>query len=202
MNRKMFEQARQYAEMRLEYELPPSLKYHGIVHTREEVTPAAERIAAAEGIHGKSLYLLLTAAWFHDLGFVEQAPYHELIGARISVQVLPSFGVEKRDVEIVRWAILATAMPQAPQSLIESVLADADLATLGSQNFKQRNNDLREELSLLGRPYTDEKWYSSQLKFLERHRYFTYCAHTLFDAQKKSNMEYLRSMIETQTAGS
>lgn len=202
MNRKMFEQARQYAEMRLEHELSPSLKYHGIVHTRQEVAPVAERIAAAEGMHGKSLYLLLTAAWFHDLGFVEQALYHELIGARIAVQVLPSFGFGNREVEIVRWAILATAMPQAPQNLLESILADADLFTLGCENFEQRNSDLRQEHALLGTLYTDEQWYSSQLKFLERHRYFTCSARNFFDAQKQSNMEYLRSMLPVQVVGS
>ncbi|MGE5373739.1 MAG: phosphohydrolase [Bacteroidota bacterium] len=202
MNRKMFEQARGYAEKRLEGELPPSLPYHGIVHTREEVVPAAERIAAAEGMHGSPLYLLLTAAWFHDLGFVEQALYHELIGARLAGQVLPAFGYKKQEVEIVRWAILATALPQAPQNLIDSILADADLATLGSVNFKQRNRDLREEFALSGRLYSDEGWYSSQLRFLEHHRYFTCSARHLFDAQKQSNMEYLKSMLDVQAVGS
>jgi uncharacterized protein len=195
MNRKMFEQARGYAEKRLEGELPPSLPYHGIVHTRQEVVPAAERIATAEGMHGSSLYLLLTAAWFHDLGFVEQALYHELIGVRLAGQVLPAFGYKKQEVEVVRWAILATALPQAPQNLIDSILADADLATLGSENFQQRNHDLREEFALAGRPYSDEGWYSSQLRFLEYHRYFTRSARLLFDAQKQSNIEYLRGCL-------
>src|SRR4026209_741867 len=96
----IFEQARQYAENRLEHELSPGLVYHGVEHTRMEVVPAVEMLADREDIHGESLYLLLTAAWFHDLGYVEQALYHELTGARTAVRVLPSCGYTEDQVQI------------------------------------------------------------------------------------------------------
>src|SRR5512139_3146010 len=96
-----FEGARRYAETRLEQELSPELHYHSIAHTRNEVVPAAERLAGMERINGRSLDLLLTAAWFHDIGYVEQPYLHELISARIAVQVLPTFGYRDSQVEIV-----------------------------------------------------------------------------------------------------
>ena len=77
-------QARQYALHRLEKELSPNLLYHGRAHTRDDVIPSVEQLARMEGIRGASLYLLRTSAWFHDLGFVEQPAYHEMIGARIA----------------------------------------------------------------------------------------------------------------------
>jgi uncharacterized protein len=117
MDAQRFEQAKQYVLHRLERELSPNLLYHGIRHTRDDVVPAAERLANMEGIHGEALFLLLTAAWFHDVGFDEQPRYHELIGARIAMQVLPGFGYTDEQVEIVRWAIMATALPQSPQNL-------------------------------------------------------------------------------------
>jgi uncharacterized protein len=189
-----FEQARRYAEHRLEQELSPNLHYHGIMHTRAEVVPAVERLAGMEGITGRSLILLCTAAWFHDLGYVESALHHELISARIAGQVLPSFGYTAEDVEVVRWAILATALPQAPKNLLEEILTDADLDVLGREDFMRRNLDLRSELSLLGKEFTDEQWYAGQINFLEGHSYFTASAHSLRDARKMLNIQELRKI--------
>jgi uncharacterized protein len=191
MKLQRFKQAQEYAEKRLEGELPPGLVYHAIAHTRDEVVPAVETLACMEGVKGNSLNLLLTAAWFHDLGFVESAVYHELVSARIALEVLPSFGFHKKEVEMIRWAILATALPQYPRTHLEEILADADLDILGSKNFMQRNADLRRELANQGRHFTDEQWYSSQLRFLERHQYFTASAHMLRHAQEKENINEL-----------
>src|SRR5215510_1053091 len=195
MNPQIFEQARGYAVHRLEHELSPALLYHGIAHTRDEVVPAVERLAGMEGLQGESLYLLLTAAWFHDIGYVEQATLHELIGARIALQVLPSFGYRESEVEIVRWAILATALPQSPTSLLEEVLADADLDVLGREDFMPRNKDLRRELALLGKEFTDEEWYTRQIQFVEEHQYFTASARSLRNAQKSLNITALTACL-------
>lgn len=196
MNSRNFTQAREYAETRLQRELSPELLYHGVAHTREEVVPAAERLAGMEGLHGISVYLLLTAAWFHDLGYVEQAVHHELISARMAAQVLPSLGYDENEVETVRWAILATALPQAPTNLLEEILVDADMDVLGREDFMQRNQDLRRELASLGRKFSDREWYSGQLRFLERHEYFTASARLLRDTQKSSNAEKLRRSLQ------
>src|SRR5689334_9277832 len=99
MDSQNFQDAIEYAQQRLEQELSPTLVYHGIMHTRDEVVPAVETLAGMEGISGKSLHLLLTAAWFHDLGYVENAVHHELIGARMAVEALPSFGYNQADIE-------------------------------------------------------------------------------------------------------
>ena len=191
-----FARARGYAEKRLEGELSTHLLYHGPAHTREEVVPAAERLAGMEGVHGESLHLLLTAAWFHDLGYVEQAVHHELISARMAVEVLPSFGYTEDQVETVRWAILATALPQSPGNLLEEILVDADMYVLGGENFMQRNHDLRRELAFLGKTFTDEQWYGGQLKFVERHTYFTASARSLRDAPKAQNIVRLSRVLE------
>jgi uncharacterized protein len=191
-----FQHAKQYVLHRLERELSPNLLYHGITHTRDEVVPAVERLAGMEGIQGDTLLLLLTAAWFHDLGFVEQPQYHELISARIAVQVLPGFGYTNEQVEIVRWAILATILPQDPQNLLEQILTDADLDILGCDDFMLRNGELRHELAFFGKEYTDREWYTRQLKFLESHTYFTASARTLRDAGKLKNFRGLGNKLE------
>lgn len=191
-----FKRARQYALHRLELELSPKLLYHGITHTRDEVVPAVERLAGMEGIQGDSLLLLLTAAWFHDVGYVEQPQYHELISARIAVQVLPGFGYNSEQVEIIKWAILATILPQDPQNFLEQILTDADLYILGNNDFMFRNGELRHELASFGKEYIDQEWYSRQLKFLESHSYFTASARSLRDAGKMKNIRKLRDRLE------
>ena len=195
MNSQIFERARAYALQRLERELSPHLVYHGLFHTRDEVVPAAEILAAMEGVQDEQLYLLLTAAWFHDLGHLHQSLDHEQISAQIAVQVLSSFGYTENQVEIVRRAILATALPQSPQTPLEEILVDADLDVLGRETFMQRNLDLRCELYYFGKDFTDEQWYAYQLDFILGHQYFTASAHTLRDRQKSLNITDLQHRL-------
>jgi uncharacterized protein len=191
-----FELARHYALHRLEQELPSNLLYHGITHTRDDVVPAVVMLAGMEGIQGEALSLLLTAAWFHDLGFVEQPRYHELISARIAVQVLPGFGYTNNQVEIVRWAILATALPQAPRNLLEKILTDADLDVLGRDDFMSLNDNLRRELAFYDKDYSDRDWYAGQIKFIESHTYFTSSARALRDVGQQKNINELKKSLE------
>jgi uncharacterized protein len=196
MNSKNFERAREYVLNRMEVELSPHLLYHGLPHTRDDVVPSVELLAGREGISGEALILLRTAAWYHDLGFVVQPAFHEMIGARLASQVLPGFGYTEKQVEIVRWAIFATIIPQSPQNQLEQILADADLNVLGREDFLQRNGHLRRELAFFGKVYSDVDWYAGQLKFLETHRFYTASAGTLYNARKTVNIAALRHELE------
>jgi uncharacterized protein len=91
--------------------------------------------------------------------------------------------------------VMATKLPQSPQSLLEELLADADLDVLGRSNFFARNQDLRDELARQGSKMSDEQWYSSQLQFLKAHRYRTTGARTLRDDGKKANCTALQSLL-------
>jgi len=162
-----FEQAREYVVHRLERELSPHLVYHRSVHTWREVVPVAETLARIEGIPEESLSLLLTAAWFHDIGFIDQALNHELISTQISKEVLPSFGYTEDQVEILRRAILAITLPQSPTYPLGEILIDADLDTLRRENLMQHNEDSRRELAYLGKEFTDKEWQTRQLKLIE-----------------------------------
>ena len=195
MDAQSFQQAKQYAFGRLERELSPNLVYHGLRHTRDEVVPWAEKLGPLEGISGEALDLLRTAAWFHDIGFVEGPANHELVSIRIAMEVLPGFGYTPAGIEVIRGAILATILPQAAITPIEKILADADLNVLGSTNFQTRSNDLRQERALYGIDFTDVEWYQGQLKFLEDHDYFTQSAYTLLNPQKLLNIAALKQEL-------
>ena len=201
MDQPDFERARQYALERLERELPPTLFYHSLAHTRDDVVPAAERLAALEGVEGEALLLLRTAAFYHDLGHVEHYTNHEAIGVRIAAAVLPHFGYSTAHIQVVRGIIIATKLPQSPHTLLEEIMADADLDVLGRDDFLARNQDLRAERAALGMPTTDEEWYSSQLEFIQTHRYFTAAARNLRDAKKQQNIEEMVKLLEEARMG-
>jgi uncharacterized protein len=174
-----FERAQQYALERLERELPASLTYHCLAHTQDDVVPAVERLAALEGVDGTDLLLLRTAAYYHDLGFVEQLADHEAAAVRIAAEVLPRFCYNPAQIDVIGGIILATRIPHEPHTHLEEIMVDADLDLFGRDDFWPLNRALRAELAALGRPMSDEEWYGSQLAFLQVHRYFTSSARTL-----------------------
>ena len=190
-----FEQAKHYALARLERELSPSLFYHSLGHTRDDVLPAVERLATLEGVTTEDRLLLLTAALYHDLGFIEEYTHNEAIGARIAAEVLPRFGYTPAHTRVIAGIIMATKLPQSPHTRLDEIIADADLDVLGRDDFMLRNQALRDELAAYGCPATDEGWYSYQLQFLQAHRYFTAAAKSLRDAQKKRNVETLTALL-------
>jgi uncharacterized protein len=196
MNSLDFECARQYALERLERELPASLTYHSLAHTRDHVVPAVERLAALEGIDGEDLLLLRTAAYYHDLGFVEQRAGHEATAVRITSEVLPRLGYSPAQIDVIGGIILATRIPHEPHTHLEEIMADADLDVFGRDDFWPLSRALRAELEALGQPMTDEAWYSSQLAFLQAHRYFTASAQTLRQGLKLCHIEELAALLE------
>lgn len=187
--------AARYALQRLARELSPTLTYHGLSHTRDDVVLAVERLAALEGIGGEALLVLRTAAYFHDLGFVQQRAGHEALGAAIVAEVLPTFGYSSEQIASIQGIILATRLPQAPRNQLEALLADADLDVLGRADFVARNQALRAELAAYGMPSSDVEWYRGQIAFLEAHQYFTAAARTLRAAGKQHNLQQLRRRL-------
>lgn len=198
-----FEQARRYALERLERELSPIMYYHSLEHTRDEVVPAAEQIAAAEGVNGEALTLLRTAAYFHDLGYIVRSKDHEDISAQIAAEALPRFGYDPDQVQAIQRMIMATKLPQSPHTHLEEILADADLYVLGEDDCLERNHALRAEIAANGNVQTDERWYTGQLKFIQDHRYFTSTARLLRDDQKRKNISMMAKLLaesHSQTA--
>jgi uncharacterized protein len=201
LDTRIFDQAFQYAAKRMVHDLPEGLYYHSLEHTRDDVIPALNYLSAAEGIDGESVYLLRTAAWFHDIGFVEQRIDHETISCRIASDVLPSLGFSLKQIQIINKIILVTTLPQSPHSNLENIMADADLDVLGRTDFLARNNDLRREFAFFGQTVTDREWFVWQLNFLETHKFFTGTARKLRDAGKLANIAKIQNILSKIDGG-
>ena len=195
-----FEAAKRYALERLARDLPEGLAYHTPAHSFDDVAEAVERLAEREGVTGEALLLLRTAAYYHDIGYVEKRAGHEAAGIHIVADVLPGFGFSPEQVQTISAMIQATETPQSPHTLLEQILADADLDVLGRHDFWEKNQRLRAELAAQGRSYSDEAWYQEQLGFLRAHRYFTPSARMRRNAAKQRHMQKLTLLIEQSQA--
>ncbi len=191
-----FEKARDYALGRLERDLAPGLTYHCLGHTRDEVVPAVDRLAALEKVGAQDRILLLTGAYFHDLGFIRQRQDHEQISIQLAEEVLPEFGYSNAGITVIRGIIQATHLPQSPTTLLEKIMADADMDDLGAEDFWSRSHDLRNELENFGIKFAEEEWYSYQLKLMQSHHYFTESQKALRDPAKQQHIQDVQQLLD------
>ena len=188
-----------YALNRLRNELPPKLLYHNVMHTEGDVLPAAVRLAQLSNLPEADLHLLEVAAAFHDLGQIRTVLGHELIGAEIMSDVLPRYGFSPEQINRVTGMILATELPQTPLSEEEALLCDADLDSLGREDFIATSKALWQERKACGMDIPLQTWLENQLRFLTDHQYFTPAARALRDEGKRRNIELLESLIRGET---
>ncbi len=182
---------------RLSRELASDLAYHGVHHTRDDVLPAAERLAALSNLDHERTLLLRTAALFHDVGFLERYLDNESIAVRIARETLPRFAFSDQQIEMIGEIILATPLPQSPSSFLQALLCDADLDCLGREDFLVTSHNLRSELAVHGMRLSLGDWYERQLDFLQNHTYFTPAARFLRNAGKQDNILELKRRLST-----
>jgi HD superfamily phosphodiesterase len=189
-----FQAAKNYIIKRLTNELSTKLYYHGLHHTLY-VCDAAERIARQEAVTAEQLILLKTAALFHDAGFIEQYNHNEIVGAKIAQQALPQFGYNQNQIDIIASTIMATSRIQAPQTLLEKILCDADLDHLGTDSFKATSDSLKKELEVQGVSYNEQQWDELQIKFLESHQYYTASSIKNNNATKQKHLNEIKERV-------
>jgi predicted metal-dependent HD superfamily phosphohydrolase len=188
-----------YALNRLRTELPPKLSYHNVMHTEGDVLPAAVRLAQLSDLPEVDIHLLEVAAAFHDLGQIRTVLGHELIGAEIMSDVLPRYGFSPEQIDRVTGMILATELPQTPLSEEEALLCDADLDSLGREDFFATSKALWQERKACGLDIPLQTWLETQLQFVRNHQYFTPAARALRDEGKRRNIELLERLIRGET---
>lgn len=190
-----YEQARTFILDKLKNELPQHLSYHSVGHV-QDVCQATEDIAGKEGVRGEDLTLLLTAALFHDSGFLFGAAEHEKKSCELVKQFLPGFEYTGEQIEKICGMIMATRIPQTPHNLLEQILADADLDYLGREDFFTIGDRLYEELAMYGIVNNKSDWNRLQVRFLENHHYFTKTAIHQRKARKDEYLQLIKSQIE------
>ena len=168
----LFTSIKQPILSRLENELDPRLGYHNITHTLD-VLEQAEVLAKQEKVTDKhDLLLLKIAAVFHDSGFLFVYKGHEEKGCEIASDSLRNVFSEE-DIKKVCGMIMATKIPQSPNTLLEQIICDADLDYLGRNDFEPISRNLYKEFIVFKIIPEDIIWDHIQIKFFESHHYFT-----------------------------
>ena len=182
----------------LAQELPPDLSYHSLAHTKD-VVKAVERIALLEGVRDEGLFLLKSAALFHDAGFVKQYEHNEPIGAAMAEAMLPKYGYNEQHIKTIKELIYVTQIPHKPVNKLQEIMCDADLDYLGTDSFEETANKLKIELMAKGKIQTDREWDQLQLTFLKQHKYFTQTAILTRDKKKKEHLKAIKQRFEANT---
>lgn len=185
-----------YARTRLENDLPPHLYYHGIEHTRDIVVPAVERLSKDYQLRQLEHGILITAAWYHDLGYTVRYDKNEPIGVQIAMETLPAFGYTESEIQVIGEVIMATQMPHHPKTLLEKIMVDADLDALGMDTFFDTAMALRKELTIWKDIQLDTLgWIVQEMEFLSQHKYFTRAQRHYRSAQKVKNYTHLAKLF-------
>jgi len=181
-------------------ELPEGIKYHDgnhTLHPTKGVVASANRIAISENISERDRELLITAAYFHDTGYIREYEKNEPIAARMAGRILKLIGYKPNEVVKVQNMILATDLERKPKTHAEKILCDADLDHLGREDFFKFDGKLRDGWRSKGIDVSDEaKWYRGTLEFIKKHQYYTESQKKLREKGKQKNIKGLLKKLE------
>lgn len=192
--------AKHFILAKMQSELSGQLYYHGLHHTLD-VLRVAKTLCGSEGVHGRGLMLVKTAALYHDCGFVKNKHAgHEYEGCLIARASLPGFGYTTEDIEAICGMIMATKIPQSPTNLLEEIICDADLDYLGRADFYPIGETLFEELAAYNLISGEQAWNRLQVSFLTAHRFHTHTNKLLREPVKQQYLEELKGLVATYPA--
>lgn len=166
---------------------PAYLIYHDLVHTQTVVRNTMD-IASHYLLSHEDLFILFSAAWFHDTGQIFTIPaMHEEESVRIANAFFHQHpAVQEPLVLAIDKCIKATKLPQRPDSMIEKIICDADLFHFGTDTFRGLDQKVKSEASLRGADVTN--WDAGTLHMLQQHKFHTtYCQEKLA-AKKAENI--------------
>ena len=187
LNNDLFNEVKEYVFKLFKDSLPKGAVYHNQNHTLQVVN-AANEIALAENLSDKDLEILLLAAWFHDIGYIDGHIDHEENSKIIANKYLIEKGYSKDKIAKILSVINATKMPQEPTNKLEEIICDADLFHLGLPGFNDQSNLLHlEQEELYGKKLTKVQWLQESEQFLSNHKYFTNYAFEKLNVQKNIN---------------
>lgn len=168
-----FSAAKEYIIERLIKELPGNLYYHGPHHTFD-VVKSVHYYCRIENVGIPERFILLTAAYYHDAGFLMQYHENEPRAVELIRSVLPDLDYTPEQIDMIADIILATQINVKPKNLLEEIMCDADHDYFGRHDYPKIARELRKELKEYEKEYSDEDWLNLQIHYLEnKHQYFT-----------------------------
>jgi len=142
---------------------------HNLVyHTIDHTRNVVKRvneIAAHYELAEKDVVILNIAAWFHDTGHLLTSPAEH----------------EQKSAE--------------PSGLIQEIIKDADTYHFGTNEFKEMDKLMKNEMVLRNQGTIVTDWKKNTLYLLESHHYYTSYCKDLLEAGKQKNMAKLKKKL-------
>jgi predicted metal-dependent HD superfamily phosphohydrolase len=174
------------------------LLYHNLRHT-ESVASYAKQISHHYQLSERDNFVVVSAAWLHDLGYTIERANHEAEGAGAAGIFLTNLGIPASDIDAIKGCILATKLPQDPHNLLEEIVCDADLYHLGTTQFGELSKTMRKEVEAVSQTkISKDEWRLKTINFLESHKYHTDYARLLLNDQKQKNLNELKEKSESK----
>jgi predicted metal-dependent HD superfamily phosphohydrolase len=170
--------------------------YHNLDHTQSVVAHVKE-IATFYLLNEKDVFVVMAAAWFHDIGHLYGEMHgHEERGVIIMEKYLHE--LSKDLITSIGECILATKFPSTPANLQEQIICDADTYHFGTSAFRQTDVLVHKEMEIrTGKTMTH--WTEQSLQLLKTHTFYTsYCQQMLAEG-KRQNISWLESLIPPAT---
>ena len=175
--------------------LPKWAVYHTLDHTIETVETSVE-IGLYYKLSKEQMEILSIAGWFHDTGYIYGPQNHEEKSVEIATNFLNQNDYPTESLSKVINCIMATKITSSPENLLEFIIRDADLVSLGRSDYFKTNNLLKQEFEM--RDHTTIKeidWLIRSEKFLSSHSYFTNYAKLNFYPQLQLNLEKIQKRL-------
>lgn len=192
MNQELVNKVSQYVTEALTTKLDENYLYHNIRHT-ERVVKSTKELAENCEINDKESLILVTAAWFHDIGYIDGFDDHEEKSCKIAEKYLKNEGCDQAFIAAVNACIMATKSGHEPNNILEKIIADADCSHFAKDSYIETTELLRQELILLDRTnYSIDEWRDENIKMLTtKHKYYTPYAKENWQDQKDENVKRL-----------
>ncbi|MCH2188519.1 HD domain-containing protein [Candidatus Gracilibacteria bacterium] len=194
MNQDILEKAKKYVNNLL---MPLEDHYYHQYDHALEVMQRSIYLGTQEGVSEEEKELLALAGIFHDTGFIIQYDKNEPFGAKITHNFLKSVLYPNDKIELIESLILATDPEyKNPKNILEKIIKDADLDNLGTQNFFDKGEKLKNEIETIKQiKIKDPNWHHSSIDLLHAHNYYTKTQQQERGEQKEKNMSILEDML-------
>ena len=154
-------------------------------------------VASECNISDAEMEMLLVAAWFHDVGYLETIKDHETLSGKKARIFLEKREKDGLFIDQVERCIAATKIPQRPNDRLSAILCDADLFYLSQDDFMTDTRIFWDELSALnGEADSDEAYLKQSLRFFENHSYKTDYGKTVLEPGKEANIQKIKGALK------
>ena len=195
MNNRLYNEIETHVTGLFEQIYAPTLIFHNLLHTQNVVEHTME-IAGHCNVSENEMFILFTAAWFHDTGHLFTKPQnHEEVSCFIMEKFMADKVNDINSISSIEQCIMATKLPRHPENILQQIICDADVFHFGTKEFQENDNRALQEYKL---KYGDTDllhFKKDTIKMLVNHHFYSgYCKERL-NEQKENNIITLQMEI-------